>query len=55
LTGVQGTGEIGRFFVWSDIVPAQNGNWVDINDAQVESWTDVNTAQTNNWQDILAA
>ena len=55
LTGVQGIGGVGAFFVWSDIVPAQASNWVDINDAQVESWVDVDTTQTNNWQDVLAA
>jgi len=55
LTGVQGTGEIGTFFVWSDIVPTQASNWVDVNDAQTESWVDVDTTQTNNWQDVLAA
>jgi hypothetical protein len=55
VTGVVGTGRIGTFFVWSDIVPIQASNWVDINDTNAETWADITPTQTTNWQDILAA
>jgi hypothetical protein len=39
LTGVQGTGAVGKVLVWGVIDDSQTANWQNVNDSQTAVWT----------------